>query len=1022
MSAPDAVKALVRRFERNRDEYLRGYNEAQVRQEFINPLFRALGWDIENRAGRAEAYKEVIHEDVVAVAGAKKAPDYSFRIGGVRKFFLEAKRPSVNIDEDAAPAFQLRRYAWSAKLPLSILTNFRQFAVYDCRFRPDHADRPAVARIQYLTSAQFLERWDDIASVFSQEAILQGAFDKYAASTKNKRGTMPVDAAFLADIEGWRRKLAENLALRNAELSQKELNFAVQRIIDRVVFLRICEDRGIEPEGQLQADANSANVYESLCRRFKRADERYNSGLFHFESESGRNEDPDRLTLDLTIDDRVLKDIIRGLYYPESPYEFSVLSPDILGQVYEQFLGQVIKLSPAHRATVEPKPEVKHAGGVYYTPTYVVDHIVERTLGKLLEGKSPRHAANIRVLDPACGSGSFLIAAYQYLLDWHLDWYLRDGAEKHPRDVVEVRAKNYQLTTATRKRILLANVFGVDIDAQAVEVTKLSLLLKVLEGESGQNLERQLRMFHQRALPDLGKNIKCGNSLVDASLAGRNYQLLPAEEKERVNAFSWADEFPVARRGFDAIIGNPPYISIQTLTQFAPPLFVQYLRDNYKAASYGNCDIYLAFVERALSLLSGRGTLGFILPSKFFTTDYGQPLRKLLTEPKALREVVDFGHGQVFDGPTTYTCLLFLSARPQADFSVTTVPEPRELGKPGLPQQRIKAHAVSDAPWDFTPREVKAAFAKASKGAMPLLDLPSKIARGSSTGADAVFMLVGSPGHLKTREGESVTVENELLRVPIYATDFGRYRFAPKSGERVVFPYEKVGDRYQPIPEAKLRSEFPLTYEYLKANRAALAKRRQVRVWYAFSAARSLEVHEVAQLAVPLLAREGSFCALPADSSKYCLMAGGGFSVSVQRDSHLPLYVLGLMNSTLLFQILRSMSNVFRGGWITCTKQYVGKVPVRVPSQSDATGKRLFEEVVECVSGVLDARKQLETSPVRATRLLRDAQAMERRIDDLVYRIYGTTDSERKVIDALVLDPENGEAPDAREAEREDEE
>lgn len=1019
MTAPDAVKALVQRFERNKDEYLRGYNEAQVRQEFINPLFRILGWDIENRTGRAEAYKEVIHEDVVAVAGARKAPDYAFRIGGARKFFLEAKRPSVNINEDAAPAFQLRRYAWSAKLPLSILTNFRQFAVYDCRFRPDHSDKPTAARIKYLTSAELLERWDEIASVFSQEAILQGAFDKFAATSKGKRGTTPVDAAFLADIEGWRTRLAENLALRNPELSQRALNFSVQRIIDRIVFLRICEDRGIEPEGQLQADASSAGVYAALCRRFKSADERYNSGLFHFDAEPGRDEDPDRITLDLAIDDRVLKDIVRGLYYPDSPYEFSVISPDILGQVYEQFLGQVITLTSAHRAVVQPKPAVKHAGGVYYTPTYIVDYIVRHTLGRLLEGQSPAAAAKIRVLDPACGSGSFLIAAYQYLLDWHLDWYVGDGAEKHPRDVVEVAPKKFRLTTATRKRILLASIFGVDIDAQAVEVTKLSLLLKVLESETGQSLERQLRLFHQRALPDLGKNIKCGNSLVDASLAGRNYRLLPAEEKERVNAFSWADEFPGARGGFDAIIGNPPYISIQTLTQFAPPLFVGYLRENYKAASYGNYDIYLAFVERGLSLLSRRGTLGFILPSKFFTTDYGESLRKLIADRKALREVVDFGHGQVFDGPTTYTCLLFLSARPQSDFSVTAVPRPRELGNAGLPQQRIKATDIGSAPWEFSSREAKGAFARASEGAVPLLDLPAKIARGSSTGADAVFMLAGRPGRLKTRDGEEVKVEQELLRIPIYATDFNRYRFAPSSGERVVFPYEKVGDRYQVIPEARLRSDFPLAYEYLKSNKAKLARRKQSRVWYAFSAARSLEVHEVAQLVVPLLAREGSFCALPADSSKYCLMAGGGFSISVERDAHLPLYALGILNSTLLFQILRSMSNVFRGGWITCTKQYVGKLPIRIPNRATAAGKRLFDEVVECVAAVQSCREEIETTPSRRTLLVRDGLGLERRLDNLTYRIYGLSDAERRIVDALVLEPENGSRPDAAEVDAE---
>ena len=227
--------------------------------------------------------------------------------------------------------------------------------------------------------------------------------------------------------------LAQNIALRNPKLTQRELNFAVGRTIDRIIFLRICEDRGIEPEGQLMALQNGTNIYQRLIRIYYSADEKYNSGLFHFREEKDRFEPPDDLTLNLSIDDKPLKDIFKSLYYPESPYEFSVLPADILGQVYEQFLGKVIYLTAGHRAKVEDKPEVKKAGGVYYTPTYIVDYIVKNTVGKLLEGKNPGprgSASNIRILDPACGSGSFLIGAYQYLLDWHRDRYIEDGPEK----------------------------------------------------------------------------------------------------------------------------------------------------------------------------------------------------------------------------------------------------------------------------------------------------------------------------------------------------------------------------------------------------------------------------------------------------------------------------------------------------------------------------------------------------------------------------------------------------------------
>ena len=529
-ASPAAVIDLVARFRANLDSYRRGaYNETQVRREFIDPFFEALGWDVANKQGYAEAYKDVVHEESIKVGGGTKAPDYGFRIGGTRKFFIEAKKPSVDIKGDVHPAYQLRRYAWSAKLPLSILTDFEELAVYDCRVKPDKTDKPSAARVMYLTFDQYADRWDEIAAIFSRDAILRGAFDKYAEAKGGKRGTAEVDAAFLAEIERWRDLLAHTIALRNATLSQRELNFAVQQTIDRIIFLRICEDRGIEPYGTLLGLVNGGEVYQRLLLRFRHADARYNSGLFFFETEKGRGDAPDTVTPRLEIDDKVLRDILKSLYYPDSPYEFSVLPADILGQVYEQFLGKVIRLTAGHRAVVEEKPEVRKAGGVFYTPGYIVNTIVRQTLGKLLEGLTLRQAAGmapragrkawpIRVLDMACGSGSFLLGAYQYLLDWFLAQYLADGAEKwatgrNPRLYQNNRGE-WRLTIGERKRILLDHIYGVDIDPQAVEVTKLSLLLKVLEGEDEQTIGQQLALFPERALPDLGRNIKCGNSLI----------------------------------------------------------------------------------------------------------------------------------------------------------------------------------------------------------------------------------------------------------------------------------------------------------------------------------------------------------------------------------------------------------------------------------------------------------------------------------------------------------------------------
>jgi hypothetical protein len=250
---PRQVLELVNRFERNSESYKSThYNETQLRREFLDPFFKALGWDIDNEQGYAEAYKDVIHEDAIKVGEATKAPDYCFRIGGARKFFLEAKKPSIDIKNDVAPAFQLRRYAWTTKLPIGILSDFEEFAVYDCRVKPDHRDKASVARILYIPYSEYAQRWEEIAGIFSRDAVLKGSFDKYADSNKVKRGTADVDEEFLKTIETWRSDLARNLAIRNPKLTQRELNFAVQRIIDRIIFLRICEGRGIETYGPVE--------------------------------------------------------------------------------------------------------------------------------------------------------------------------------------------------------------------------------------------------------------------------------------------------------------------------------------------------------------------------------------------------------------------------------------------------------------------------------------------------------------------------------------------------------------------------------------------------------------------------------------------------------------------------------------------------------------------------------------------------------------------------------------------------
>jgi hypothetical protein len=752
-----------------------------VRQEFIDPFFRELGWDMENSSGASEAHKDVVHEDAIKVGRAHKAPDYGFRAGGRRRFFVEAKKPSVRLAGSREPAFQLRRYAWSAKLPMSILTDFQEFSVYDCRVRPDQNDKPDIALLHSFGFGAYPDKWDLIYSLFSREAVHAGSLDRFAEAAAVPRGSATVDAAFLKEIETWRLALAKNLVEQNPGLTQRQLNYAVQMTIDRIIFLRMAEDRGIEDYGRLDQLLHGTDTYARLREFYRRADERYNSGLFHFAEERGRPEPPDELTPSLLIDDGVLRGIIRNLYYPRSPYEFSVLPPDILGQVYEQFLGRVIRLRPAHGLAVEEKPEVRKAGGVYYTPTFVVQHIVEQTIGPLLEGRKPGPrggVSKIRIVDPACGSGSFLIVAYQFLLDWHREQYVKDGVDKHRDVLYQGPGGQWLLTTPEKRRILVNNIFGVDIDPQAVEVTKLSLLLKVLEGETDQSLVTQLRIFHERALPDLEGNIKCGNSLIGPDFYGaRQMGLFDEEEAFKINVFDWNVAFPHVMRdgGFDAVIGNPPYLNVDDVWGKGDER-QRYLKRAYSFIYNDKTDILFYFLARAVQI--GKGEIGFIVSRAFLEAYKADKLRKWLAEQTDVREITDFRNFYVFDGVGITTAIVSLTRnRPVRSADVYQLEDrgfrpdvlTRQKGLPSVFRRiSVDQRLFGADRWVFAAEDVERINRKIDAAGEPLGNV-LLVGKGMETGRNDVF------GKLNRDEVESWGLEPGQYFTRARNSDIHRY-------------------------------------------------------------------------------------------------------------------------------------------------------------------------------------------------------------------------------------------------------
>jgi len=1047
------LRKLIAKFEADKAHYLsKAYGEAQARIDFITPFFKALGWDVDNEAGLLHHEREVIVEK--GEEETQGRPDYSFRVGGQTKFFVEAKAPAEPLSA-AKHILQAKGYAWNTRqVFFVILTDFEEFRFYDASVKPDER-KPDEGLLVPLKYTDYLKSADRLWE-FSKERVATGSLDAMLPrDRRTQRLRIPVDEAFLDEMTGWREDLARNVFKNNPDLTAKQLNEVVQRLLDRIVFIRIAEDRRIIEKNQLreaveewEARGGKFHIFDWLNDLFHRINEDFNGEIFK-----------PHLSENIKIDSEVLAKIIERLYPPKSPYRFDVIGVELLGSIYERYLGKTIRPT-AKQVRVEEKPEVRKAGGVYYTPKYIVDYIVKNTVGKVIEGKTPKQIEKIRILDPACGSGSFLIGAFQHLIDYHVRYLTEHPKEAHVHplfpDLTRDGNGGHRLSVRLKAKILRNNLYGVDIDPQAVEITMMSLYLKALEGEKSQLPPKQ------SLLPQLKYNIICGNSLIGPDIyKDEQLGLFSDEERDRINAFDWyadtggvpsaptplpegegglpgadygvrelAPAFhgggkpphskaalrerryspgPVTfgqimrQGGFDCVIANPPYIRIQTLQEFSPAE-AGYLKSHYESAGSGNFDIYVCFVEKGISTLGDNGRLGFILPSKFFQTDYGEALRGLIAHQHLLERVVDFSHLQVFDGPSTYTCLLFLSKVQKRSVSYMKIEDESKLHRLEATESTVSLEGFSSGPWVFAGRSERALFKRLLAGRTPLGELPTSISRGSSTGADDVFILTKTPrtGVFVSRDGQTVRLEPQILRAPLYATDFGRYFFSPACEERIIFPYE-VDRASSLIDERELKERFPRTFEYLRERRRRLEERKQFSSWYAYSAPRNLSLHDSADLLVPLLADHGMFSEFPQGQDRFCLMASGGFTIKTGGAFGLSRrYLLGVLNSKLIFSYLRQISNIFRGGWITCTKQYVTQLPIRTIDFSDPADKARHDRMVALVERMLELNKQKHSgklAPSELERLEREIAATDAAIDELVYELYGITKDERKIIE-----------------------
>lgn len=611
-----ALETLVRKYEADRDTYLSSeYNETQARSQFISPFFEALGWDVRNEAGVPYHLCEVWEEK----GDTRGRPDYTFRINGQTKFFVEAKSPSEQLR--TADILQTKRYAWNSRdVFFAGLLDFEEIRFFDASLKPDerHAHDGEAFHLIYKEYASNIDKlWE-----LSRARVAEGSLDQFLRKDrKSLRQRVPVDRDFLDELTRWRQEVARSIYARNHGLDARNLNDIVQRLLDRIVFIRIAEDRKVIEPRQLgdvvdlwEESGGRRAIMDFLVDLFREINDRFNGEIFKPHPCEG-----------VQVESSVLAKIIRQLYPPKSNYLFDVVGVELLGSIYERYLGNTLRIT-AKRVQIEPKPEVRKAGGVYYTPQFIVDYMVKNTLGELVEGKTPKKLDKIRILDPACGSGSFLIAAFQFLINWYLSYYCEHPKEArvHPMypEVHEDPDGNPRLSFHAKARILRQNLYGVDIDPQAVEITMMSLYLKMLEGERGITLPKQDK------LPELKYNIRCGNSLIGPDIE-RERPLTP-EEREHIRPFDWHSSEEgfgdiLAAGGFDVVIANPPYIDSETMTKTSPQLR-QLIQASY-TMTRGNWDIYIAFYEKGLTLISNHGFLSFVTPDKWISKPFGEVLR-----------------------------------------------------------------------------------------------------------------------------------------------------------------------------------------------------------------------------------------------------------------------------------------------------------------------------------------------------------------------------------------------------------
>ncbi len=963
----EQVAELVQTYSDNYPQFQRvTYNETQVRVDFVNRFFKLLGWDVDNERGLPQHLREVTHEATVVVeedgVHRSRKPDYSFKVGTEVLYFLETKKPAVNLTVNTAPAFQLRRYGWSGNLEVSVLTNFTDLYIYDCSVRPREGDDIGVAMIAHYHFDEYVECFEEIYNMLSKEAVLTGHFERYFGNLQEALRREPFDQYFLDQIRTWRMMLGEDVLRNNPNVDAETLNIFVQRVLNRIIFLRICEDRCFENYESLKA----ITAYQDLRTMFAAADRKYDSGLFELLEE-------DRLT----VSDSVIIEIFQSLYYPNNSYEFGVIDPYIIGQIYELFLDEALVIREDGHIETQEKPEVVDSQGTVNTPKNITDIIIEETLRPLYENRTPEEVSQYRIADICCGSGNFLLSAFEYIVNYHIEYY-----RNHDRENAERRGDIYQLAGSTnyilsyekKRSIVKNNIFGVDIDPLAVEVSKFSLLLKALENSSLEEAEAFHQRTNQRILPNLDENIKNGNSLVNMAYARFDrsvYQNVSLMNKLKM--FDWDAEF--GNQTFDAIIGNPPYIRVQNMVRYSREEYDFYKSSHspYDTAQTDTLDKYYLFIEKGLALLNDGGMLGYIVPHKFMNIKSGAKLRKLLSANSNVKKILHFGTHQVFQNRSTYTCILVLSKQGNEEFQIGFVQDWNQfLFDHDTECLTYPAAYISGQPWSFLPQNIVAYLEEISQSCVPLSTLVD-IFVGVQTSADQIYIIRADHEdenfiYSRDKQGHEFQIEKGILRKSIYDTQLVSYEKI-EANSYIIFPYKAVNGRPVLYSLAEMTEDFPHALAYLNHFRDKLDERnmsgRTTENWFAFGRNQSLKRFLTGEhLVWPVLSTSSNYVY---DNDMVVFTGGGNgpfYGIEKKATSQESIfYIQAILNHWLMELLVKSRASTFRGDYYSHGKQFIETLPIYKIDFENPAEVANHNQIVEMVQNIMQLKEQLASAP-----------------------------------------------------------